>query len=123
MLPLIPALLLLLLSGPANCERLANQGRLQDAVHRLSVADSDNKGVISDDGGTDRLLQTIRAAQNSPHFSAVLFKLIGAVTNAPEDAPQNDASGSLAVLPSDGPPFGVPDWILHCERPRDGPFN
>jgi len=124
MLPIIPALLLLLLHGPSNVERLAREGRLPaalDAMHREIARSSVTADAVHEVAIASLLAST------DPHFSRAFYALLNPVTARPEPksaitaAPRAD---EIQVRPDLGaPPPSIPEGFSDCRRSRDGPSS
>lgn len=127
MLPIVPALLILLLQGPAGLERLAVGGQLPEALARLnSTAPAGGVGGAGKvESGPSRTLAALSALQQTNRdFAAALQLLLNAAAAAlqPEIAdseptacaePTGRCSQEILRKPSDG--------FLCVARSRDGP--
>jgi len=120
MLPLLPALILLILQGPANIERLACDGHLPaalKAIHRHmrkpEAKEADNV-----------LLASLLAVSSDREMSEALQHLL-ALTSPPEEpqvatpAPEPEASPPISAPAHLGAPQ---DGHGTSQRSRDGPF-
>ncbi len=115
MLPILPALILLLLHGPSNIERLAREGRLPaalDAIHR----EMDRAPVAAT--ATEQAIIASLLATTDPHLSHALFSLL---------RPESPGKPAKALEPREPqtpaePPEPTPaDGFSECRRTRDGP--
>ena len=111
MLPILPVLLLLLLSGPANIERLALEGRLPaaiEAVQRMDTPPAEREAYAS-----------LLAASKDPEFTRAIFTLLKWVE--PEAKPLRHAiePGFVPIEIGESPP--PQDGFKTSQRSRDGP--
>jgi hypothetical protein len=68
MLPILPVILLLLLQGPANVERMALQGRLPaaiEAIQRMDAPQNEKEAFVS-----------LLAASQDPELTHALFSIL-----------------------------------------------
>ena len=117
MLPILPALILLLLQGPSNMERLARAGRLPaalDAIHR-SVDGPEFSRSMQKQAVLASLL-----ANHDAHLSSALFALL---------APGEESSDAKKASPSEPKSIVLPgvapapcEGFARSARTRDGPF-
>lgn len=117
MLPLIPALLLLLLQGPSNVERLAQDGRLPEALNSIHQ----RLGVSSQ--AADLAMSSLLSMSNDASLAQALATLLAA------DSPETPklVCRRISELPVAGCP--LPDWASprltegyeKGLRSRDGP--
>jgi hypothetical protein len=121
MLPLLPALILLLLQGPAGIERMAGAGQLPgalDALHR-QIANAPQKVRAAD----EVVLASLLAASGDQAMSQALLRLLAMITpEVPAEARR------IILLEEVSPPVPIPvslgsprDGYLACRRSRDGP--
>lgn len=127
MLPIVPALLILLLQGPAGLERLAVGRHLPEALARLNLSVPMGEPVSGAqiDIGSNRALAALSALQRTNReFAAALQQLLNAAAEAlePDVSESAEAVETASVA---GPPdenFGKPsDGFLFVGRTRDGP--
>jgi hypothetical protein len=112
MLPILPVLLLLLFSGPANIERLALEGRLPaaiEAVQRMDTPPSEREAYAS-----------LLAASKDPEFTRAIFALL--TWAEPEEKPLSKPlqSGYVPIEIGESPP--PQDGFNTSQRSRDGPL-
>src|SRR4051794_16630366 len=77
MLPLLPALILLILQGPTNVERMALDGRLPaalDAIHRQMESSGSERAALSRADGM--AMASLLAISGDPHLSQALATLL-----------------------------------------------
>lgn len=119
MLPILPALILLLLQGPSNMERLARQGRLPaalDAIYR------DGDRVELSRSMQDQVVFASLLATHDAHLSGALFALL-APEHEPIEPPLKAAplERKSVVLPGDAP--APCEGFSRSSRTRDGPLS
>jgi hypothetical protein len=121
MLPLLPALILLFLQGPAGIERMAWNGQLPhaiDALHRQMATAPEKAGVAE-----EMVLASLLAASGDREMSRALCQLLAFIEPTPErtQAPiiANEASPPIPIPPALGDPR---NGYYDCQRSRDGPF-
>ena len=119
MLPLLPALILLLLQGPSNLERLAVNGRLPaalEAIHRQMVN--------SESGSLGELEQTtfagIFANRLNESLSTALLSLLQPIQEQPKESLQATADERLIRFVESNQ-LRTPDGFGKSDRTRDGP--
>jgi hypothetical protein len=120
MLPLLPALILLLLQGPAGIERMAWNGQLPgalDALHRQMARSERN--CAADEVAFASLL----AVSGDKNMSRALLHLLALIEPAPPEQPRQivvaeESSPPVPIPPSLG---ALPDGYFACRRSRDGP--
>jgi len=129
MLPLLPALILLLLNGPANIERMAAHGSLPAALAAIQQrADAPRNGQLSGATAEQYALASLLSLTGDPQVSralAQIFSLQVACEVLPSAQPQAAAEADSSGEP---PPIarsiGKPHrGFLHSQRSRDGPFS
>lgn len=117
MLPFLPAILLLLLQGPSNVERLAIQGRLPaalDAVYR-SVGQTPTLREAE-----QVVLATLLAAGEDPDLSDALLAILRSErTRRETTAEPLDDRAPVPPFPDHGPP--PQEGFARSQRVRDGP--
>lgn len=116
MLPILPALILLLLQGPSNVERLAQAGRLPEAleaIHRQMITEAPSADVamaslltLGSDRDLAQALALILSADDLPMPAAPALDL--------EDDPRPAAAPEPERRP-------LPDAFQTSRRTRDGP--
>ena len=110
MLPILPALLLLFLQGPANIERLAHEGRLPAAL----------EAVQRIEGHSDASLAALLAASSTTELSSALLALF----RLSETTPQAAREPIEDRLEYPDIPARKPFWgFASCQRSRDGPLR
>ena len=122
MLPLLPALILLFLQGPAGIERMAWNGQLPgalDALHRQIASAPDKSGVAE-----EMVLASLIAASGDKSMSRALHHLLSLIE------PTEERSQAQIVAREDSPPIPIPpalgdlrDGCYDCQRSRDGPLS
>ena len=124
MLPLLPALILLLLKGPAGLERLAWDGQLPHQL-RASALDALHRQIARSPEKTDgRVFASLLAARGDKDMSLALLRILScAAPIEPEPTlshvPVQDAIAPRIDVPSR---LGTPqDGYFACRRSRDGP--
>ncbi|MBC8065182.1 MAG: hypothetical protein H7Y17_10155 [Chlorobia bacterium] len=127
MLPILPALLLLILQGPSSIERMALDGRLPAALEavtrQLEGQDHRNTSVEKSDAA---VLASLLAFSSDPGLSHALFQIlnvdqpIDALRTIPFGADEPDSDWNLNFYADE--PSAVPEEILECQRSRDGPL-
>jgi hypothetical protein len=123
MLPILPALLLLILQGPSSIERLAHEGRLPEALQAVS------RQLEMQDNGSERskdaeaaVLASLLAMGSDPDLSHALFQLLS--LDQLDAPPTHSSNADLRVEPPDIPTYEIsriPDAFRTCGRTRDGP--
>ena len=120
MLPLLPALILLLLQGPSNFERLVVDGRLPaalEAIHRQMASSESEQLSDRDQQELASLLSGGIDSQLSHAFLALFKK------HEPANQPRQVASNSQnSRVPDLDLPHGPRDGFERSQRSRDGPF-
>jgi hypothetical protein len=113
MLPLLPALILLLLQGPSNVERLAHDGRLPAALQAIHQQMDRPEAFPGD------VLASLIAVSNDLELSKALYALLSLKA---KDDPQPTALPVVertVVLPSAVP--ALSEGYFRSQRTRDGP--
>jgi hypothetical protein len=121
MWPLLPALILLLLQGPANVERMALDGRLPAALEALQARMPDQDVSAR---GQAVALASLLAVSGDPQLSHALFALLRI---PPQVAATEQPKAVKPLEEPTGPPL-VPKSLgssqagfLKLQRSRDGP--
>ena len=118
MLPLLPALILFLLQGPSNFERLAVDARLPaalEAIHRQMA----EPGAAKLSEREEQALASLIAAGTSDQLTRALMSFlwrrdeVSPVKQSPRDA------SAAVVRPGASPPPQA--GFERCQRTRDGP--
>lgn len=127
MLPILPALLLLILQGPSSIEKMALEGRLPaalEAIGRQMESKSHRVGAL--DSSNEAVLATLWAFSGDPGLSKALYRLLA--LDQEQDSAQptsNDPSfetkASPATVPT-GRHGPLPGQFSDCQRSRDGPL-
>lgn len=120
MFPLIPVLILLLLQGPSNIERLAQDGRLPQA---LVAAQPRIEAPASEVSQAEAMLASLLQAGADPDLSHALAWLLSAQDDAPKAVVLDLSEADELGMPSNGTPPDLSDGFLVCRRTRDGPFS
>jgi hypothetical protein len=118
MLPILPALLLLILQGPSSIEKMALDGRLPaalEAVSRQMESQDHRSGSI--EKADAAVLASLLAFSNDPDLS-----------DTPEAAPNHalgldeEPESEPRPLSPDSETPAMPDGWIKNQRSRDGPF-
>lgn len=130
MLPLLPALILLLLSGPANIERLAEGGALPAALAAVQqrVAASPNSDKELAQARADQFaLASLLSLSGDPQLSRALahiFAIHVACEPIPSARPTSLSEESKSEPPPPARSIGKPQsGFLRSQRSRDGPCS
>jgi hypothetical protein len=114
MLPILPALLLLLFQGPAHFERSLGLGRLPAEVQHLH-----HSGSRTDSEAIAQLI----AAGNDPELTQALFAIFRWIDRPAEPAPVSAPIQNRPTVAIDAePPGRLAQGFAHSARTRDGPF-
>lgn len=117
MLPFLPAILLLLLQGPSNVERLMVQGRLPaalDAVYR-TVGQTPTLREAE-----EVVLATLLAAGEDPQLSDALLAILRSERTRRKAVAEPLVDRTpIPPFPDHGPPR---EGFARSQRVRDGPF-
>jgi hypothetical protein len=123
MLPLLPALILLLLKGPAGIERMAWNGQLPSALHALhrQMAKAPERTCAAD----EVVFASLLAVSGNKDMSRALLHLLTYVEPAATETPTHVAKSDEASPPVPIPPtLGTPsNGYFACQRSRDGPLS
>jgi len=93
MLPILPALLLLILQGPSSIEKMALDGRLPAALEAISrQMEAQNHRSNKVDRSDEAVLATLLAFSGDPDLSNALYKLLSL------DQPTDQVRASLVDL-------------------------
>ncbi len=120
MLPLLPALILLLLQGPANVERMAGSGQLPgalQALHRQMASASSETSKAE-----EVVFASLLAVSGDKDMSRALLHLLTFIEPPEAERPilvSTEESSPPTPIP---PLLGAPqDGYFDCRRSRDGP--
>jgi hypothetical protein len=119
MLPLLPALILFLLQGPSNFERLAVDGRLPaalDAIHRQM----DRPGIEQLSERDQETLASLLAAGLDTQFSNAFFAYLNRGNEHPHTPILASKELGRPILASRGVP-PTQEGFERFQRSRDGP--
>ncbi|MGV3614520.1 MAG: hypothetical protein ACO1SV_04210 [Fimbriimonas sp.] len=117
MLPLLPAILLLLLQGPSNVERLAAQGRLPAALNAVYGTVGETPTLRE---AEQVVLASLLAAGEDPRLSDALLAIFRMERERREAPPA--PTGELQVRPDVGDDVRLPrEGFERSQRVRDGP--
>jgi hypothetical protein len=111
MFPILPVLLLLLFSGPANIERMAVEGRLPaaiEAIQRLDAPPSEREAYAS-----------LLAASKDPDFAKAIFTLLTWSRAETLGSVPRVEAGYVAIAIGESPP--PRQGFSTSQRSRDGP--
>lgn len=124
MLPLIPALILLLLQGPSNFERLAQDGRLHQALDAVQRQSNLPNGIPLKEEEAEAVLASMLSAASDPQLSQAILHLLTMTTAKPSRPslvlPVEEPVQAWVPTPDSGPP--LPEGRQRGSRTRDGPF-
>lgn len=126
MLPILPALLLLILQGPSSIEKMALDGRLPAALEAVSRQMEARDHLTGGSSEADAaVLASLLALSGDPDLSHALFQLlaiepsIGKVTQTQKIEPDDQ----ITPVPIDSQAGqSLPEGCLKSQRSRDGPF-
>jgi len=127
MLPILPALLLLILQGPSSIEKMALDGRLPAALEAISrQMEANNNRSNAVERSDEAVLATLLAFSGDPDLSNALYKLLSLDQAADQVRPGIKDPGdaepeSNPILPC-GDNRPLPVICLESQRSRDGPF-
>jgi hypothetical protein len=119
MLPLLPAILLLLLQGPSNVERLAARGRLPSAFDAVCRSVGDTPTLRE---AEQVVFATLLAAGEDPRLSDALFAILR-TRRVQRAAPVVASAEVPRVRPAVGAVPTVRDGFARSQRTRDGPLS
>ncbi len=122
MLPFLPALILLILQGPAGIERMAAAGQLPSALNALHPRVASMPEARSAD---DAAIASILAMTSGRDMSRALLQLLTWVQPEEPEQPMtatvtDERKSPIPVPPSLGAPS---DGYFACRRSRDGPVS
>ena len=128
MLPLLPALILLLLNGPANLERMAERGALPAALAAIHQKAAPQNQTLNSAKAEQYALASLLSLTGDPQLSralAQIFSLQVACEVLPSAQPpaikEADSSGEPPPIAHS---IGKPQrGFLHSQRSRDGPYS
>jgi hypothetical protein len=128
MLPLIPALILLLLNGPANIERLAEVGALPAALAAIQQRiDSPSRQTVASARADQLALASLLSMSADPQLSRALAQIFSIqVANEPVASvkPAELIEADTGEPPPVAQCIGKPhDGYLNSQRSRDGPLS
>lgn len=126
MLPILPALLLLILQGPSSIEKMALDGRLPaalEAVSRRMEAQDHRSGSI--EKADAAVLASLLALSGDPDLSHALIQLLSLdqrLDNSDKAKRRKlDEWVERVQLDTNSEPI-LPEPYLESQRSRDGPF-
>jgi len=127
MLPLLPALILLLLNGPANLERMAEHGALPKALQAIHQRSLDNDQKLDSAKADQFALASLLSLTGDPQLSSALAQIFS-IQVAAEAQPVSSTFSQAESDDSDPPPvdrtIGTPQrGFLSSQRSRDGPLS
>jgi len=127
MLPILPALLLLILQGPSSIERMALDGRLPAALEAISrQMEAQNHRSNAVERSDEAVLATLLAFSSDPDLSNALYKLLS--LDQPADQVRSDLKDLSDTEPERSPIMSsgdvpvLPVVCLESQRSRDGPL-
>jgi hypothetical protein len=116
MLPILPALLFLLLHGPSNVERLAQEGRLPAGLEGM------RRETAQVAATPDRRSQAAMVAMLSSHDPCLTQALIELFRpDEPEPVAPPVAQTIRPATPIEPLVRSIADGFSECRRSRDGP--
>lgn len=124
MLPLIPAVLLAILHGPAGVERLALEGRLPLALRALASRHVELQCEQSLERASNTVSEYSSVAAASRRLPSVWIQLLPLFDMAPQpDGLESALISAAPNLRAHSPlEFGKPrEALFDCRRTRDGP--
>lgn len=126
MLPILPALLLLILQGPSSIEKMALDGRLPaalEAVSRRMEAQDHRSGSM--EKADAAVLASLLALSGDPDLSHALIQLLsldqGSDNSGKAKLRKLDEWVERVRLDTKSEPI-LPEPSLESQRSRDGPF-
>jgi hypothetical protein len=125
MFPLIPALILLLLHGPSNFERFAENGRLPAAlaVFHRGVSETATQADSGREDVSRRALASLIAASGNRELSEAFASMFLAGDSRSTALAFTGTSLQQTTLPTFGESFAaLREGFFRCVRSRDGPF-
>ena len=127
MLPILPALLLLILQGPSTIERMALDGRLPAALQAVSrQIESHDRSLASSEDAEAAVWASLLAFSGDPELSGALIRLLSLESDESQKQSQRGFEPDDWVdLPTYlSPDFAsLPDAQVQCRRSRDGPIE
>lgn len=122
MLPLLPALFLLILQGPSSIEMMASDGRLPAALEAVSRRlEAQDHRAASLEKADAAVLASLLAIGNDSEFSNALFRLLTLeCCPEPTDSRLGDPEPVEPACFQDGQ-YHLSDAFSTCQRTRDGP--
>ncbi len=114
MLPILPVILLILLQGPANIERMALQGRLPaaiEAIQRMDAPQNEKEAFVS-----------LLAASQDAELTHALFSLLKWTEPEPKQARTLPEDAAFVQI-DPGPSMPLLGGFSKGNRSRDGPFS
>ena len=127
MLPLLPALILLLLNGPAHVERMAEGGALPAALAAIQQR-AERPGSFKQARADELMLASLLSLSGDPQVSHALARILSIqYTNEPAASAQPEgllrAEPAGEPPPTDSPSGKTRDGFLNSQRSRDGPAS
>lgn len=126
MLPILPALILLILQGPTNVERLARDGRLPEALESISRQIETSPGPRTQSlrsAAKSVVLASLLTLGNDPELANALVHMLA--LPAPAEAPgpvvleNSEEDSGLPATPYPTPLLR--EGFAESQRSRDGP--
>jgi hypothetical protein len=125
MLPILPALLLLILQGPSSIERMALEGRLPAALQAASrQIESQDRNLGTTEEAEAAVWASLLAIGGDPELSGALYRLLSLDAGTPEPSRlvKDEPEGWLDSPPIPSPDASLPEEFVQCRRSRDGPL-
>jgi hypothetical protein len=117
MLPFLPAILLLLLQGPSNIERLAVQGRLPAALDAVCRTMGQTPTLRE---AEQVVLASLLAAGEDPQLSDALLAILRSERTRRVSSSEPLVERTPIPSPDRDPP--LPEGFARSQRVRDGPL-
>lgn len=126
MLPILPALLLLILQGPSSIEKMALEGRLPAALEAASRRmEAQEHRFGSTEKADAAVLASLLALSGDPDLSHALYQLLsldqGTSLWTTVDSPESGDWVDRKPLKVGSHP-SLPEPFLESQRSRDGPL-
>jgi len=118
MLPFLPALIMLLLQGPSNFERLAVNGRLPDAFEAMNRQIGQPGAAVLSERQEQAIASLIAAGSTAQQLSHALWSfLFQSIVSEPAPVPAEPAQ---AIIQGEAAPPSS-SGFAKSQRSRDGP--
>ena len=126
MLPILPALILLILQGPTNVERLVRDGRLPEALASISrqIESRPTSGSQSMQAAAKSVaLASLLTLGNDPELASALVHMLALPEPVVESVPEvhSDEDVQAGIPLERGTGQCLLDGFAESQRSRDGP--